>query len=251
MASHHSGSSSRHSQSHSQSRPNSIRQASYPVHSPLASPNQLDPETDPVPVEVLVEYLLAAKRSLSSIQYVLRANDLAAHSRQLHEQSVVWSAQTAFLRGGIGEQLRLLRRVRKGMGDVYDAGKADFKQLIRQLDSADGQLNKTMVMLSQTAVDSVFRPKGEEPKTLMDFVDEKNVDGMREALKASLAELRVGQPRLIGGKELTECRMRRHPTMATCCASTPICARFRRPCPPYPLLRLPRARPRNNRLGTC
>ncbi|KAH8898249.1 kinase activator [Thozetella sp. PMI_491] len=191
MASHSSASSSRYSSS----RPDSLRHQPNPAPSPSPGPS---PDADPVhdgdvPVEVLVEHLLAAKRSLSSIHTVLRANDLATHGRQLHEQSVILSAQTAFLRNGIGEQARLLRQVRKGMGKVYDAGKSDFKRLIRQLDHADGQLKKTMSMLSNTGVESVFRPKGEEQKSLMDFVDEKSVDEMRDALKSSLGELRGAQ----------------------------------------------------------
>lgn len=144
-----------------------------------------------VPVEVLVEYLLAAKRSLSSMTLVLHANDLTTHARQLHEESVILRAQTAFLNKGITEQRRLLNRVRRSMIRTYDAGKKDFKHIIKTLDVANGKLETTMDMLRKTTVDPVFRPEGEEPKNLLDFVDENQVHGMREALKASIAELQV------------------------------------------------------------
>ena len=189
MASYGSASSSRISPP----RPASVQPQPRAVHSPAPSPEADSPDADDadIPVEILVEHLLAAKRSLSSIQFVLRANDLATHSRQLHEQSVILSAQTAFLRAGISEQVRVLRQVRKGMGRVYDAGKQDFKKLIRHLDVADARLEQTIGMLKGTLVESVFRPRGEEKRSLMDFVDEKSVEGMRDALKASIGGLQV------------------------------------------------------------
>jgi autophagy-related protein 17 len=144
-----------------------------------------------VPVEVLVEHLLAAKRSLSSMALVLRANDLTTQARQLHEEAAVLASQTKFLRRGIGEQVRVLARLRKGMGRAYDGGRREFRQLLRALDASDARLEGTMRVLRETTVESVFRPDGEEPKTLMDFVDEKSVDGMRNALKESIAELQV------------------------------------------------------------
>lgn len=145
----------------------------------------------PVPAEVLVEYLLAAKRALSSMTLVLRANDLTTHARQLHEESVILRAQTTFLNKGITEQRRLLNKVRRSMIRTYDAGKKEFKHIIKTLDVANGKLEATMDMLRKTTVDPVFRPAGEEPKNLLDFVDENQVHGMREALKASIAQLQV------------------------------------------------------------
>ncbi|POS79636.1 hypothetical protein DHEL01_v201973 [Diaporthe helianthi] len=146
-----------------------------------------------VSVEVLVECLLAAKRALSSMTLVLRANDLTTHARQLHEESVILGAQTAFLNRGIMEQRRLLNRVRRSMIRTYDAGKKDFKHIIKTLDLANEKLEITMDMLRNTTVDPVFRPAGEEPKNLLDFVDENQVHGMREALKESIAELQAAQ----------------------------------------------------------
>ena len=150
-----------------------------------------DLEINDVAVETLVEHLLAAKRSLSSMTLVLRANDLATHARQLHEEAVILSAQTAFLRRGITEQVRVLLRLRKGMSQAYENGKKEFRALLRTLDAADGRLESTLKTLRETVVDSVFRPTGEEPKCLIDFVDEKSVDGIRDSLKESIAELQV------------------------------------------------------------
>lgn len=150
-------------------------------------------DADHVPVEVLVKHLLAAKQSLSSVALVVRAHDLAMHARKMHEESVTFGAQTGFLRQGIDEQVVLLRKVRRGMARVYDDGRREFKHLIRTLDSANNRLEQTMEMLRETRVEPVFRPPGEEDKCLMDFVDEKSVESVRDALKASIAELQVSR----------------------------------------------------------
>ena len=151
-------------------------------------------DANQVPVEVLVKHLLHAKQSLSSINLVLRAHELATNARQMHEESVVLGAQTAFLRRGIQEQTRVLHLVRKMMTRAYDLGRRDFKKLIVELDRANSLLEETMATLRNTRVDPSFRPLGEEPKCLMDFVDEKTVDGMRNALKESIKELQVRTP---------------------------------------------------------
>lgn len=144
-----------------------------------------------VPVEELVEHLLAARRSLSKMGLVLEANSLTTTARLAHEESVILEAQTDFLRRGIDDEVRVLLRVRKGMMRAYDAGKREFKQILRTLDAANGRLEQTMEMLRQTMVESAFRPPDEKPRSLLHFVDEKNIDGMRELLKESIAGLQV------------------------------------------------------------
>ncbi|KAJ2899828.1 kinase activator [Zalerion maritima] len=148
---------------------------------------------DSVPVETLVEHLLAAKRSLSSISLVLRADEITQDARRALETTVVLNAQSEFLRRGILDQARLLLRVRKGLARTYDTAKKDFGEIVRDMDAADGKLNATMNVLRGTIIESAFRPQGEEPKNLMDFVDEKSVHGMRESLKESIGELQAIQ----------------------------------------------------------
>jgi autophagy-related protein 17 len=50
-----------------------------------------------------------------------------------------------------------------------------------------------MDILRSTMVESKFRPKDEEPRSLLDFVDEEGVETMRDALKESIRESRVCQ----------------------------------------------------------
>jgi hypothetical protein len=40
-------------------------------------------------------------------------------------------------------------------------------------------------------VEAAFRPKDEEPRSLLDFVDEQGVETMRDALKESIRESKV------------------------------------------------------------
>lgn len=163
--------------SHSASHPTSL-------HVPPSYP-------DSVPVETLVQHLLDAKRSLSSMRLVLRANELVHAARQEHEESVILSAQTQFLRRGIREQMRLLLRVRKGLMRTYDDGKRDFKQTIKTLDLTNSRLEDTMGVLRGRIVSSAFRPPGEGKRNLLDFVDEAQVDRMRETLKENIQALQV------------------------------------------------------------
>ncbi|KAI1144302.1 autophagy-related protein 17 [Hypoxylon sp. FL0543] len=158
-----------------------------------ASEHGVSSSIDSVPVETLVQHLLDAKRSLSSIAHVLRANELVHSARQAHEESVILTAQSQFLRQGISEQVRLLKRLQRSMLRTYDNGKREFKQIIKTMDAADFRLQDTMNVLRNRIVDSTFRPEGEEEKNLMDFVDESQVDAIRDALKENIQALRGTQ----------------------------------------------------------
>ncbi|KJR81459.1 uncharacterized protein SPSK_01086 [Sporothrix schenckii 1099-18] len=146
-----------------------------------------------VPVETLVEHLLAARRALGTISQVLRSNELAMDARRLYTGAMAEAAKTGFLRNGIRQQAAILLQIRRGMSQAYDAGRRDFRMLIRTLDAANGQLEHTMEILRATTVAAVFRPAGEVPRTLLDFVDEAGVEALRDAIKQSIAELQAAQ----------------------------------------------------------
>ncbi|EAQ91688.1 hypothetical protein CHGG_03623 [Chaetomium globosum CBS 148.51] len=148
---------------------------------------------DDVPVEVLVQHLLAAKQSLSSMALVLRANDLSTNARQMHEDSVVLSAQTGFLRRLIDDEVRVLQKLRRGMEHAHKRARREFGRLIHALDVSNEKLENTMRMLRETRVDPIFRPPGEEGKFLIDFADVDSVEAMRDTLKGSIAELQAAQ----------------------------------------------------------
>ncbi|KAG9243498.1 autophagy-related protein 17, partial [Calycina marina] len=156
-----------------------------------ASASQTHPQD--ISLEALVSHLLASKRSLSSISTVWRANEIVTSARESLEESVKLSARTGFLRAGIAEQANLLRKVRRGVDDIYKEGQKDFKAVLRTLDDANSRLESTMNVLRSTMVEAAFRPEAEDPRSLLDFVDEQGVETMRDALRRSIRESREAQ----------------------------------------------------------
>lgn len=153
---------------------------------------------------------------------VLRANEIANAARQSHEDVAILAAQAGFLKESILDQTTILIRVRRSLQGTYDWGKRDFKKLIRSMDVVDGGLEHTMEMLRDTSVEGVFRPDGEERRSLLDFIDEGGVHGVREAMKKSIQELQVSHHnKAIANHPLTQSRSFSSPLTATYSASTP------------------------------
>lgn len=100
--------------------------ASSPESSPSNSQTRSMSHQD-VTLDTLVSHLLASKRSLSSIHTVWRANEIVTSARSAFEESVVLNARAGFLRSGINEQIKILRRARGGVEIVYKEGQRDFK----------------------------------------------------------------------------------------------------------------------------
>ncbi|KAJ6113983.1 hypothetical protein N7523_007300 [Penicillium sp. IBT 18751x] len=137
-------------------------------------------------LETLISHLLAAKRSLSSINHVWRANEIVTASRSALEESVVVSSRTNFLRRGLNTQLRLLYNVRAEVEEISFRGRHEFEQALGSLDAADARLRSTLDLLRETIVDASFRPKDEAPRSLHDFVDERGVEELHGAMKNSI-----------------------------------------------------------------
>lgn len=138
------------------------------------------------PLETLLSHLLASKRSLSSINHVYRANELVTATRNSLETSVITSARTEFLRSGIDSQVKILTRVRNNTEGVAREGGAEFKTVIRNLDTAEERLRETLNLLRETMVEASLRPEEEGRRSLLDFVDETGVAGLMARIKASI-----------------------------------------------------------------
>ncbi|KAF9884880.1 autophagy protein 17 [Aspergillus nanangensis] len=154
-------------------------------------------EQPPMPqLETLISHLVAAKRSLSSINHLWRANEIVTSARSSLEESVVVSARAGFLRRGLNNQLRLLYSVRAEVEEVSVRGRSEFADVLRSLDGADARLKKTLNLLRETIVHASFRPEGEDPKCLHDFVDERGVEELNTRLKASIDRTNATQAEL-------------------------------------------------------
>ena len=147
-------------------------------------------------LDTLISHLVAAKRSLSSINHVWRANEIVTAARSALEESVVVSARTGFLRRGLNNQLRLLYSVRTEVEDISLRGRTEFSSVLKELDAADVRLKKTLELLRETIVHASFRPEGEEPRSLRDFVDEHGVEELHAALKGSIDTTNAAQAEL-------------------------------------------------------
>lgn len=147
-------------------------------------------------LETLVSHLLASKRSLSSIDYVWRASEIVTSARRALEDSVLLGAKIGFIKGGINEQVNLLRNVQTGVKDVAREGQANFETVLKDLDDSEARLRKTLEQLRSTIVEASFRPAEEEPKSLLDFVDEQGVEGLMASLKESIDAMSDAQREL-------------------------------------------------------
>ncbi|KAL3471941.1 autophagy-related protein 17 [Aspergillus californicus] len=170
-----------------QSRNNSSSDSSVPPDEPRGH------ECGPPPLETLISHLVAAKRSLSSINHVWRANEIVTTARSTLEGAVVVSARTGFLRSGLNNQLRLLYNVRAEVEEISLRGRSEFAGALRSLDAADARLRKTLGQLRETIVHASFRPEGEEPRSLHDFVDERGVEELHATLKSSIDHTNTAQ----------------------------------------------------------
>ncbi|KAK2756690.1 autophagy protein 17 [Arachnomyces sp. PD_36] len=149
-------------------------------------PNASTHAAQKLQLEDLVSYLVASKRSLSSINHVWRANEIVTTARSALEQSVIVSARSSFLCRGLNEQLRLLYGVRAEVEEISRRGRAEFENALKDLDAADFQLKETLTLLDGAVVEAAFRPADEEPKSLRDFVDERGVEDLQSSLKGAI-----------------------------------------------------------------
>ena len=133
-----------------------------------------------------MSHLLASKRSLSSINHVYRANELVTATRNSLETSVITSARTEFLRSGIDSQVQILTRVRNNIEGVAREGAAEFKAVIRNLDTAEERLRETLELLRKTMVEASLRPEDVGRRSLLDFVDETGVARLMTRIKTSI-----------------------------------------------------------------
>jgi autophagy-related protein 17 len=75
----------------------------------------------------LVEYLLASKRSLSSISLVWRAREIVETGRGALEENAALCAKNTFVRQQVGGQVEALEAIRYGASMVDAEGHDEFQ----------------------------------------------------------------------------------------------------------------------------
>ncbi|MCJ1308366.1 autophagy protein 17 [Agyrium rufum] len=137
-------------------------------------------------LDTLISHLLAAKRALSCVEYVYRANDLVTMTRQALESHTIMTARTAFLRNGSISQVNVLAKVQVRKEELVTESNKQFESIVKRLDVADARLRKTLQTLRESTVDAKLRPEQEQGKHLIDFVDESGVDGLLGRIRDSV-----------------------------------------------------------------
>lgn len=136
-----------------------------------------------ITIETLISYLVAAKKSLSSIHHVHRATTLLGDARSTIEATAALIARTKYLRRSLHSQLKLLRSVQYDLEAAAHNIKQEVTTTLQELEKADKKLQENIGLLRETAIEEGFkipRSDGEESKnTLHDFVDSQPVDGLR------------------------------------------------------------------------
>ncbi|KAL8872376.1 MAG: hypothetical protein Q9174_001981 [Haloplaca sp. 1 TL-2023] len=136
-------------------------------------------------LESWVSHLVASKRSLSSIEHVLRANEIVTLARAHLETSVITSSRTSFIRTAMAAQLRTLDTVHEHSKAVELEGAEEYKEVLRTVEEADQRLNDTLDRLRTTIVETSLRPETDQRKSLLDFVDECGVDQLLSSVQES------------------------------------------------------------------
>ncbi|KAG8531412.1 uncharacterized protein KY384_003041 [Bacidia gigantensis] len=142
----------------------------------------------PNALETLLPFLLASKRSLSTVEHVYRANDICASTRTALEKSAIVTARTSFLRSGVASQLNVLQKVWQQTESTAAHVTAEYQDVLASLDEAETRLRNTLSSLQETVVEAKLRPVDEAPRSLLDFVDESGVEGLVTSIRADLKE---------------------------------------------------------------
>lgn len=178
-----------------------------PPLSPHSSPSQSVQKTGPdTSVETLISYLVAAKRSLSSIHLVHRATTILSEARSAVEGTTGLIARTAYLRRSLASQLKILRGVQFELEGAAHGIRLEFQSVIKELDATEKKVAQCIGLLKATKVEDGFKrgtntspaetteqcPSGEKD-SLYDFVDDRPVEELKDAMKAAIDNVQSAQ----------------------------------------------------------
>ncbi|RMZ82083.1 hypothetical protein DV737_g2190, partial [Chaetothyriales sp. CBS 132003] len=160
-------------------------------------------------VERLISYLVAAKRALSCIHNVHRANSIIREARATVESTAALVARTRYLRRSLLSQLNVLTAVQLRLQESAHAITLDFDSVINDLDGADKRLQECVDVLQHTQIEDAFKsapphsttaaaasahaPAASAKNTLHDFVEEQPVEHLRAAMRAVIDRVQDDQ----------------------------------------------------------
>ncbi|KAF3924899.1 hypothetical protein ABW21_db0206843 [Orbilia brochopaga] len=145
----------------------------------------------------LTNWFLNAKRSLTSVTYCTRGNEIITSTRNAVIDASIMAARTTFLQGGIKDELKLLQRARSVMENQRDAARKEFQVSIAELDEANHRLDAILSSLRTTEVETAFstQDKAEQKqRALYDFVDEDGIENLRSQLRGIIDQVQEDDP---------------------------------------------------------
>ncbi|KAJ8609093.1 hypothetical protein MRB53_039292 [Persea americana] len=141
----------------------------------------------------ILSYFLAARKSLSAVEHLHRANEIVATARTSVETVVALRAKVKFLTDNAARELASLRSLRKDSEAIDTDGQQEFHNVLRKLDSADARVQRSVRQLKATIVEQSFNPAETTTKNLHDFVDEHGVEGISVAIRACIDQVNEAQ----------------------------------------------------------
>ncbi|KAF3938275.1 hypothetical protein ABW19_dt0206649 [Dactylella cylindrospora] len=143
-------------------------------------------------VSDLTNWFLNAKRSLNSVTYCTRGNEIITSTRNALIDASIMASRATFLQSGIRDELKLLRHAKSVMDNQRDAAWKEFQSSLGNLDEADQRLQDILSALKATEVEPSFSAaeKSEQVRrTLYDFVDEDGIENLRSRLKGVIDQV--------------------------------------------------------------
>ncbi|KAF3906533.1 hypothetical protein ABW20_dc0107459 [Dactylellina cionopaga] len=142
----------------------------------------------------LTNWFLNAKRSLNSVTYCTRGNEIINSTRNSLIDASIMASRATFLQSGIKDELKLLLHAKTLMENQREVARKDFEASLGYLDEANQRLDETLSSLRTTEVETGFSAgdKTEQiQRSLYDFVDEDGIENLRSQLRGIIDQVQV------------------------------------------------------------
>ncbi|KAK6543882.1 autophagy protein 17 [Orbilia ellipsospora] len=145
----------------------------------------------------LTNWFLNAKRSLNSVTYCTRGNEIINTTRNALIDASIMSSRATFLQNGIKDELKLLQNANSLMENQREAARKEFQASLEDLDEANRRLDRILALLRDTEVEPGFstgEKTEEQPaqRSLYDFVDENGIENLRSQLRGIIDQVQIG-----------------------------------------------------------
>lgn len=166
----------------------------------------------------MYEYYTVAKKALAKGSAVCQnAHVLAKDIEAGLESAATVAAQLTYLRSSLQTQLSTLHKISDQVRKEEEGSKAEFNEILRELDLLDGQLNKALKNLQSTNIPAILDSTEDtksgtadlfSTKTLFEFADDAAVETLKGQLRQIIDDMQEFQEGLatLGTKHINNVR---------------------------------------------